>query len=153
NSSTYYGAKDILAVGGAIQFQKLGGGTPDDKRDFLGFNVDLLFEKRLAAISSGDAFTLEGAYYNFNKGGPGWSFFALASYLIGAKVGIGQLQPMARYAQQTPTGGGDATKTIDGGVNYIIDGHKTRMALVVQNVNPPASSSTTAFQLGMQIQE
>jgi len=38
-------------------------------------------------------------------------------------------------------------------VNYIIDGHKTRMALVVQNVNPPASSSTTAFQLGIQIQE
>jgi len=153
NSSTYYGTKDILAVGGAIQYQKLGGGTPDDKKDLLGFNVDLLFEKRLVAISSGDTFTLEGAYYNFNKGSQGWSFFALASYLVGAKLGIGQLQPMARYGQQTPTGGGDSTKTIDGGVNYIIDGHKTRLALVVQNVNPPAASSTTAFQLGIQIQE
>jgi hypothetical protein len=153
NSSTYYGAKDILALGGAIQYQKLGGGTPLNPENLLAFNVDLLFEKRLALLSGGDTFSLEGAYYNFNQGSQGWSFFALASYLLGAKVGIGQLQPMARYTQANPSGGGDPTKFIDGGVNYIIDGHKTRMALVVQNINPPAAPSITAFQLGIQIQE
>ncbi len=150
NSSTYYGTKDVLALGGAIQYQQMGAGVAPNRRDLLGFNVDLLFEKKLPF---GDTVTLEGAYYNFNKGSQGWSFFALASYLVGAKIGIGQLQPMARYAQQAPTGGGDSAKTIDGGINYIIDGHKTRLALVVQNFNPPAAPSSTNFQLGVQIQE
>jgi len=152
NSSTYYGAKDVLALGGAIQFQQMGAVvSPTDKRDLLGFNIDLLAEKRLP-IGGGDTLTIEGAYYNFNKGSQGWSFFALASYLIATRIGIGQLQPMGRYTQSNPTGG-DATKIIDGGINYIIDGHKTRLALVVQNINPPQSQSSTSFQLGVQIQE
>src|SRR5215472_6888518 len=156
NSSTYYGSKDVLALGAAIQFQKLGSvfmPTPGTttRKDLLGFNLDLLFEKRLP-IGDGDTVSLEGAYYNFNKGSQGWSFFALASYLIGSKIGIGQLQPMGRYTQSNPTGG-DATKIIDGGINYIIDGDKTRLALVVQNINPPQSQSSTSFQLGVQIQE
>jgi hypothetical protein len=150
NSSTYYGTKDILALGGAIQYQQNGVGTSPNTRDFLGANIDLLFEKRLAA---GDALSLEGAYYNFNKGGLGRSFFVLASYLFGTKTGWGQFQPMARYTQQMPTGGGDSTKIIDGGINYIIDGHKTRLALVVQNINPPVVPSVTTFQFGVQIQE
>jgi hypothetical protein len=116
----------------------------------MGFNVDLLFEKKLPF---GDTVTLEGAYYNFNKGSQGWSFFALASYLFGPKIGVGQLQPMARYAQQSPTGGGESTKIIDGGINYIISGHNARLALVAQNFNPPAAPSSTSFVLGVQFQE
>ncbi len=152
NSSTYYGTKDILALGGAIQYQQQGAVvTPTDRRDLLAFNVDLLAEKRLP-IGGGDTVTVEGAYYNFNKGSQGWSFFALASYLFASKIWIGQFQPMARYQHVVPTGG-DATHIVDGGVNYIMDGHKTRLALVVQNINPPSAASSTNFQLGVQIQE
>jgi hypothetical protein len=152
NSSTYYGAKDVLALGGVIQYQQKGASdfVPTDMRDLTAFNLDLLFEKRLPI---GDTISLEGAFYNFNKGGQGRSFFALASYLFGTKTGFGQFQPMARYTQFTPTGGGDSTKFIDGGINYIIDGHKARLALVVQNVNPPGIASSTTVQLGVQIQE
>jgi hypothetical protein len=61
---------------------------------------------------------------------------------------------MARYQYAAPPGGGDGFKTVDGGVNYIIDGHNTRAALVVQNVNPPgAVPSLWTAQLGIQIQE
>jgi len=156
NSSTYYGSKDVLALGAAIQFQKLGSvfmPTPGTttRKDLLGFNLDLLFEKRLP-IGDGDTVSLEGAYYNFNKGSQGWSFFALASYLIGSKIGIGKLQAVFRYAQLQPTSGGDPERTIDGGINYIIDGHNARLALVVQNINPPSAASSTSFTLNAQFQ-
>jgi hypothetical protein len=152
NSSTYYGGKDILALGGTLQYKK----TPDPtgEKQLLGFNLDLLFEKKVAT----DVLTLEGAYYNFNQGNTagkqGWSFFALASWLFGAKIGPGKVQPMARYQHAVGAGGGDPTKTIDAGLNYILDGHSTRAALVVQNTSPPGSgSSMTTVQFGIQIQE
>jgi len=150
NSSTYYGTKDVLALGGAMQFQHLGAGPATDRRDLLGFNVDLLFEKKLP---SSDTLTLEGAYYNFNKGSQGWSFFGQASYLFGAKLGFGQVQPMARYQQLTKTAGGDPTRVVDGGINYVVDQHNTRFAFVVQHRDNPSAPSTTAVQLGVQFQE
>jgi hypothetical protein len=149
NSSTYYGSKDVLALGGTVQFQKDGGGTAIRKEDLAAFNLDLLFEKKLA----GNVVTLEGAYYNFNNGSQGQSFFALASFLLGEKVGPGRVQPMARWQQFFPTGGGDSSKVIDAGINYIIDSHNTRMAFVVQNRDTPGVANRTSVQLGVQIQE
>src|SRR6202158_1237081 len=85
NSSTYYGSKDVLALGGTLQYKKTADPAGDKK--LLGFNLDLLFERKLAA----DVLTLEGAYYNFDQGNAagqqGWSYFALASWLFGAKLG------------------------------------------------------------------
>src|SRR5438309_2805652 len=160
NSSTYYGTKDILAIGVAGQYQKLGSsvaigfdgaGAPILVREDLGaFNVDLLYEKRLPWA---DTLTLEGAYYNFNKGSQGWSWYALASYLFAPKIGVGQVQPMARWQQLTPTAGGEPTRVVDAGLNYIIDGHNTRFAFAVQHRDPPTAPSTTSYQLGIQIQE
>ena len=160
NSSTYYGSKDVLALGGAVQYQKLGAATVIGtdatgapilaRNDLVAFNLDLLFEKRLAWA---DTLTLEGAYYNFNKGAQGWSWYALASYLFASKVGFGQVQPMVRWQEFTPTAGGDAVRTLDAGLNYVIDGHNTRVAFAVQNRNPPGAPSTTSYQLGIQIQE
>jgi hypothetical protein len=160
NSSTYYGTKDVLAIGGAAQYQKLGAATLIGtdasgapllaRNDFLGFNLDVLYEKRLPWT---DTLTLEGAYYNFNKGAQGWSWFAQASYLFATKVAFGRVQPMARWQQLTPTAGGDPVRVVDAGLNYIVDGHSTRFALAVQNRNPPGAPSTTSYQLGIQIQE
>jgi hypothetical protein len=160
NSSTYYGSKDILAIGVAGQYEKRGSsivvgtdvsGAPIFVREDLGaFNVDLLYEKRLPWK---DTLTLEGAYYNFNKGSQGWSWYALGSYLFATKIGLGRVQPMARWQQFQPTAGGDSTRVLDAGLNYIIDGHNTRLALALQHRDPPTAASTTSFQLGLQIQE
>ena len=160
NSSTYYGTKDILAIGVAGQYQKLGAstvigtdltGAPVLAQNDLGaFNLDVLFEKRLPWA---DTLTLEGAYYNFNKGAQGWSWYGLASYLFATKLGFGQVQPMVRWQQLTPTAGGDPTRVVDAGLNYVIDGHSTRVAFAVQNRNPPTAASTTSYTLGIQIQE
>jgi len=160
NSSTYYGSKDVLALGGAVQYQKLGAftvigvdatGAPVFARsDLVAFNLDLLFEKRLAWA---DTLTLEGAYYNFNQGAQGWSWYALGSYLFAPKIGFGRVQPMVRWQQFTPTSGGDPIRTLDAALNYIIDGHNARVAFAVENRNPPNAPSLTSVQLGIQIQE
>lgn len=153
NSSTYYGSKNIFALGGTVQYKKTGATTAAPEKELLGFDLDLLFETKVAA----DVLSLEGAYYDFNGGSgadkQGRSFFALASWLFAAKTGPGRLQPMVRYQHAIPAAGGDATRTIDGGLNYILDGHNARMALVLQNTSPPGLSSTTTVQLGVQIQE
>ena len=150
NSSTYYGSKQILAVGGAVQYQHNGITTATGKQDLLGFNFDALFERPLLG---GDALSLEGAYYDFEQGNQGQSFFVLAGYMIGQKLGIGKVQPMVRYQQLMPTGGGTSTHVLDGGLNYILDGHNARLAFVVQHRDLPAVASTTTFQLGVQFQE
>jgi hypothetical protein len=152
NSSTYYGSKDVLALGGTIQYKK----TIDTagERKLLGFNFDVLFEKKLVAA---DVLSLEGAYYNFDQGNDlgkqGWSLFGLASWLFGTKMGPGRVQPMVRYQHAVAATGGDPTRTVDVGLNYILDGHNARVALAVQNTNPPAGSSSTGVQLGIQFQE
>jgi hypothetical protein len=150
NSSTYYGSKQILAVGGALQYQRNGIATPTGKDDLLGFNFDVLFERPMLG---GDALSLEGAYYDFEQGNQGQSFFVLASYLVPQKLWLGKVQPMTRYQQLIPTGGGDPTRVIDGGINYVLDGHNARAAFVVQHRDLPTGPSTTSFQLGVQIQE
>ena len=73
--------------------------------------------------------------------------------MIGQKLGIGKVQPMVRYQQLMPTGGGTSTHVLDGGLNYILDGHNARLAFVVQHRDLPAVASTTTFQLGVQFQE
>ena len=153
NSSTYYGAQNVLAVGGAVQYKKTAASGIIPEQKFIGFNFDLLFEKKLVAAN---VLTLEGAYYNFNQGNAagsqGWSAFGLASWLVADKLGPGRVQPMFRY-QHAEAALGGATKTIDGGINYILEGHNLRMALVVQNTNPPSGSSFTGVQVGLQVQE
>lgn len=144
NSSTYYGAKDILAVGVTAQYKKTG----DAK--MLGMNVDALFEKKIAA---GNVITVEGAYYDFDQGNvagqQGRSFFALGSFMFGDKLGPGRVQPMVRLQEAWTPGIDGATRAIDGGLNYILDGHNARVGLAVQNL----SSGTNSVQLGVQIQE
>lgn len=124
NSSTYYGDKDILAIGLVAMSQSdsmgttaaVGPGvppavnitTPDGKAgDFTGFSFDVLMEKVLA---DGHVMTLEGAYYDYDTDGTTLNagvfpfsqsdgFFVLASYLFpetGWEIN-GRFQPIIRF--------------------------------------------------------
>ena len=153
NSSTYYGAKDVLAIGGTFQYKR----TPDPllgMKKFAGFNLDLLFEKK---VVGSNVLTLEGAYYNFDQGNTiaqqGWSAYGLASWLFSERMGPGRLQPMFRYQHAVASTGGDPTRTYDFGMNYILDGHNARAGLAVQTTSPALGSTYTGVQLGVQIQE
>jgi len=153
NSSTYYGAKKVLALGGAIQYKKTVDPTAGTK-ELLGFDLDLLFERQ---VMGGHVLSLEGAYYDFDLGNAagkqGTSYYALASWLFADKLGPGRVQPMVRWQHAAPPNGGESVDTIDGGLNYILDGHNARVALVVQNTTLTGSNNSTTVQLGLQIQQ
>lgn len=145
NSSTYFGGKDIFAIG--IVAQSFDSGT--------GTSVDVLFEK---PTGSG-TLTLEGAAYSYDEfaGSDGDGMFALVSYLLPG----GGWQPTARI-QTTDIDGFDAVTgeitdngevdTTELGVNYIIDGHNARISLVAGSREFEDGSDQGFVNLGLQLQ-
>lgn len=128
NSSTYYGTKDVLAIGATFQYQNNGDVTTGAGIDGAAFNADVLFEKVLGKAGT---LSLEGAYYNFQDTNQGQSFSTLFSYLLPGKQGVGTIQPSARLQYMFPDAG-DAFATFDGAINYIVNGHSARFTLNYQ---------------------
>ena len=154
HSSTYYGGKDIVALGLSGQYKKNGsvGGTMAMPLtdNYSEFSADLLAEKKL-----GDAgvATFEGGFYKFNGNYETVKndFYILGSYLIPTVVGIGRFQPLMRFQQATPRTGSNWT-AFDASINYVVDEYAMRLAL---NFQTAKSDGVTAnqIQLGIQIQK
>lgn len=159
NSSTYYGAKNVLALGLVAMTQSNAVGTKAKPGDFKGWNVDLLAERNLGASGTP---TLEGAYYNYDNASlapEGNGYFVVASYLLADKIGgeklKGQLQPLVRY--QSFKNKGTATGThsrYDIGLSYIIDGHNARITADYFKDKPATAGAVKVdgFQIGLQFQ-
>jgi hypothetical protein len=163
-ASTYYGNKDVVALGVGFQHQMHGSigpesttpGSSPDLRDFTEFNVDLLFEKNLGL---GGVIDLEGAFYRI------WgayekekvTFFVLASYLLPIAVGPGRFQPLFRLQQATWMPSANLPDALDGTdaradaqLGYIIDGHRIRLALDYQ-YSKVRGQSGNAVLIGLQL--
>ncbi|HVB35520.1 MAG TPA: hypothetical protein VNJ52_14285 [Patescibacteria group bacterium] len=91
-NGTYYGDKNLLAIGGATQVQS--GKTAT--------TVDFLMERK---VPKGGAFTIESEYSRYNGlGGYDSNYnksqgaYGLASFLIPGKVGMGRFQLLGKYA-------------------------------------------------------
>jgi hypothetical protein len=148
NSSTYYGDKNILALGFVAQHQADVVATVGGPKGFTGTNIDLLFEKK---VGSGGAVTLEGAVYNYDyhdvvSAGDGSAFFAQAGYLFPKPVGIGKLQPVFRYQDFR----NDHSSSV--GLNYVIRGHSARVSLNYSRLDLQATGKTNQFTVGSQFQ-
>jgi hypothetical protein len=161
HSSTYYGM-DILAIGVGAQYKKNGsiavpppmappGTVVPPPSDYTGVNVDVLFEKKLG---NAGAFDLEGAFYIFDGDNELLKnhFFALASYLVPATLGFGQIQPLVRFQGASPKAGGDMFRAIDAQVGYVISQYAARLALGYQNAKAGAITSNSVF-VGLQLQK
>jgi len=156
NSSTYYGGKDILAVGLVLQSQADAVGTVADQADFFGWNVDALMEKKLG---NDGVVTLEGAYYDFDLDDAaitgalieGSSYFLQAAYLFPQQFAIGKFQPYLQVSNLDPDNGSETDKW-EAGLNYVIDGHNARVSAVVGNIDPDDANDRNFFQLGIQLQ-
>jgi hypothetical protein len=91
-NGTYYGDKDVLAVG--VAAQQLA------KKN--AYDVDFLFEKKL-----GDAgmVSVQGEYAKYEFGGYSGTKsdggFGLVSYLFPQVIGIGKIEVLAKYAKAT----------------------------------------------------
>lgn len=159
-TSSYYGAKDVLAVAFVYQHEADGAGTPTTVGDFTGWNVDVLMEKKL---QNGGVVNLEGAYYDYDLEDKtdlsltqGEGYLLLGSYLIPKQIGWGKVQPYVRYqhfARANLTGdGGNRTRT-EGGFNYIIDGQNAKISvLYFSDRNGSNADSKNTFKIGLQFQ-
>ncbi len=130
NASTYYGTKDVLALGVTAHYQK--DGVPGTGIDGAAIEAEVLFEKPISDGAAGTV-TAEAAYYNFNDVDQGQSIVGNLSYLLPGKQGPGTFQPQARLQYMIPQAG-DNIATIDGAINYIVDGHNCRFTLNYQHI-------------------
>lgn len=169
-SSTYYGGARVLALAVAGMYQSDGVGSSTTKGDYKAWNLDALFEQKLA----GDGvLTLEGAYYNYdtddktdvttsfggagptdNVGGltQGDGWLAGLAYLIPTKVGWGRFQPYLRYQTFDADLTNVTSKQTDFGVNYVIDGHNARLSATYSKAETSGQPDTDRFVLGLQLQ-
>lgn len=176
HSATYYGRKDIVALGLGLQYKKGGSVEPAPAampaamdmpatpaapfvpmtEDYSELSADLLVEKTLGHAGTG---TLEGCFYKFNgKYEPvDNDFFVLGSWLLPWKVGVGKFQPLVRYQQAKATTidgspeNGD-WRLVDAQVGYVVDTYAMRVSLGYQNADI-AGAKGNAVQLGIQIQK
>jgi hypothetical protein len=147
-NGTYYGDKNLLAIGGATQYQ--GGHTAS--------TIDFLMERK---IPKGGAFTIESEYSNYNRlGGYDAAYaksqggYGLASYLFGKKVGIGQFQVLGKYAKAEFTHGSTANyhqKTSEVNFNYVIKQFNARVMSFYRDVRFNAIR-TNFWQAGVGLQ-
>ena len=123
-NGTYYGDKNLLAIGGATQLQS--GHTAT--------TVDFLLEKKLPG---GSAFTIEAEYANYNRlGGYDAAYaksqgaYALGSYLFPKMVGKGKFEILGKYAKAEFTHGATPNynqKTTEVNFNYVIKQFNARV--------------------------
>jgi hypothetical protein len=172
-SGTYYGTGgDILTLAVATQYQHDGSGSALNRGDFFGLASDLLFEM---SFEGAGVVTLNGEYKFFDSdysqlafGDPdaflmfsGNSFSVVGLFLFPQEIGIGKLQPYARFTGVYPEDSSDRDE-VEVGLNYIIDGHNARLSIFYQygdiatkglDYSPTATGDEiSAVKVGIQIQ-
>jgi hypothetical protein len=145
-NGTYYGDKDILALG-------LAGQTQDSKSTFT---IDGLMEKKLANLG---AVTVEAEYnkddgLNSTTHSDGW--YALASYLFPQVIGIGKFQLLGKYSDKTydatPLTPSNHLKTDEVNVNYIIKEFSARVGLYYLNQADDIAGTPSKKEVGLKLQ-
>jgi hypothetical protein len=149
-NGTYYGEKDLLAVGLAYQ-------TVDDDD---AYSIDFLLEKKLGNLG---VVTVEAEYAKYDGLGgylPGESdgYYVLGAYLFPQVVGIGKFQVLAKYGEATfkdvLIGDDFDVETFELNLNYIIKAFNARVSLfyIDQKDSPNLDSGETQIGIGLQVQ-
>jgi hypothetical protein len=150
-NSTYYGEKNLLAVGAAGQ--TAAGDTS--------YSFDLLVERNVSSVG---VFTLESEYAHYKglTGGghvtgsdPVKSFggYGLVSYLFPQEIGVGKVQILGKYASSNSADPTADKKTTEFDVGYIVKDFNLRSYLfyINQAISAPGSNAHYAG-VGLQLQ-
>ena len=155
-NSTYYGAKNLLAVGIAGQVQ-----GSDNKA----WSADFLLEKKLG--TRGSAFTIESEYASYNKlGGYNGNYgsdkgaYVLASYLFPAAMGApGKFEILGKFTKanysdgKSPLFADYSQKTNEINLNYIIKDFNARVMIFYLDKRFNAMfANDKQFGVGLQLQ-
>lgn len=161
NQSTYYGKKDILAIGLAMQTQNDAVGTAGDARNFTGLSIDGLFDKKWA---NDGVTTLEGALYHYDTqdlptGVQGDSGFVYAGYFMPQVWNIGKVswrfRPFTRYQHYrhdfVASAAGQASNGVDIGTEAVFNGHNARLMAFWGDRDVIGVGNIQMFTLGTQV--
>jgi hypothetical protein len=159
HSSTYYGTRDLAAIGVNAQYKKNGSLPPPPMSPevgiappatYSGFSADLLLERTRPGLGTID---LEAALYFFTGAYEpiDYHYYALLSFLTPKPIGLGRVQPMIRFQQARPSGGGPLWNIFDVQVGYAVEEHAARLALGYQHLSAAGLENDLLF-LGFQIQ-
>lgn len=147
-NGTYYGDKDLLALG-------LAGQTLDGKTTW---SADGLLEKKLGDAG---AVTFEAEYSKDNgltATPPSDGWFALGAYVFPKVVAVGKFQVLAKYSERkfdaTASANSYKLKTTEADVNYIIKSFNARVGLyyLTQKKDIPNAIKPSEFGLKLQLQ-
>jgi hypothetical protein len=154
-NGTYYGEKDLLAVGVAAQTADAGDA----------YSIDFLLEKKLG--NSG-VITVESEYavYDGLGGYPSPiapvayekqdGYYLLGAYLFPGEAGPGKFQVLGKFGTATYDYGlGDIEQdTLELDLNYIIKSFNARISLYYldKSFDPDVGTDTSTIGLGLQIQ-
>jgi hypothetical protein len=155
SNSTYFGNKDVLALGVGAQHRAgdsrppTGDTTPAS--DFNELNADLLFE---TGSGTAGVLNVEGSFAKLwgDNELASYQFFGLVSYLMPIEIGIGRLQPLVRVqhaGKGKASDAGDFT-SMDAQLGYIIDGFHARFLGVYQYAKVQGQTEN-AVLLGVQL--
>jgi hypothetical protein len=150
-NGTYYGDKNLLAIGGASQIQS----------GHVASTVDFLMERKLP---NGGVVSVESEYSNYNRlGGYDAGYaksqgaYGLASYLFAKKVGVGRFEILGKYAKAQFTHGLTPNydqKTTEVNFNYVIKQFNARVMTFFKdtrfnNVRPDFWQAGVGLQVQM----
>jgi hypothetical protein len=152
-NGTYYGDKNLLAIGAATEVQA---GKTATTGDFL-------MERK---VMNGGAFTIESEYARYNElGGYNVNYgksegaYGLVSLLFPTQIGIGKIQALGKFAIAEFTGGlGGPTnpsyrqKTTEADLSYIIKQFDARVMAFGQNTTFTAGVERNFWQAGVGLQ-
>lgn len=160
-NGTFYGDKNILAVGGAGQWQSGGAGGNGVKQAYTG---DFLLEKK---VSGGGAFSVESEFSRYDKLGgydPRYALshggYLLGSFLFPPAAGMtGRFEILGKFANAsftepvTPTDPDYTQKTTEFNFNYVISQFKARaMVFYLQKNFSAVHANDKQFGVGFQVQ-
>jgi hypothetical protein len=148
-NGTYYGEKNLLAIGGASQIQ--------DKK--VASNLDFLLEKKFSSMG---VFTIESQYNNYNRlGGYDGLYpksqggYVLSSFLFPKPVGPGKFEILGKWGKAQFTHSPAPSyqqKTTEVNFNYVIKEFNARVMTFYKDTRFNVTTKTDAWQLGVGLQ-
>ena len=147
-NSTYYGDKNILAIGGASQVQ-------DGK---TASTVDFMLEKK---VDGHGAFTIESEYSRYNglggyiAGFKSQGIYGLASFLFPKPMGMGQFEILGKYAKADFTHGPTASfnqKTTEVNFDYVVKQFDARVMSFFRDTRYSDAGPADFWEAGVGLQ-
>ncbi len=165
NSSTYYGEKNIAAIGFSLTDQTDAlEDTNGRVGTFFAYNLDFLLENKMTEWGSG---TFEAAYYHYDVGGgvangvAGNSGFVFVGWMLPQKVGCcgvcGYIRPYFRWQkydyddEQFAAAAGEFREGWDAGFQYVIKGHNARFDVFYGQREVEGAGTIDIFRTGLQL--